>query len=460
MANVIPLAKQLTDNQIPESQYTPILAKAFSGEDTQAAPVSEHLAHTLTTADGMGGPVFPAPPQVKLDPDPLHEIEGHEQNRLIRDYAKDATPWGSPTNHPGIGGKIAHALSHATGGDTRRQWEEDAIAKNLQGLISNESQNAERGAQTGHLEEETREMPGKTESEEGLQDAQTAEKQQALDMGPSLAAGYAHAVNQAIKEGRDPADDPIVQHLSGAIKSLQKEHRGVITDLKIGGHEHNVLVDPTSGKQIADLGLKGEKPSTVNVNTGEKAFEYSDKALSSLSAPISQMQMRMGRLKDTLAQGTPQADALAAPELLTIMAGGQGSGLRMNEAEIARIVGGRSHWENLRAAAQKWSTDPETANSITADQRQQIRALVQTVDAKLIQKQNILNEAGQNLLEAKTPEEQHKVIIEARRALTQVDSGSNESTQGGAPKAGDVVDGHRFKGGDAGKQENWEQVKK
>jgi hypothetical protein len=85
---------------------------------------------------------------------------------------------------------------------------------------------------------------------------------------------------------------------------------------------------------------------------------------------------------------------------------------------------------------------------------------VQTVDAKLIQKQNILNEAGQNLLEAKTPEEQHKVIIEARRALTQVDSGSNESTQGGAPKAGDVVDGYRFKGGDAGKQENWEQVKK
>jgi hypothetical protein len=145
--------------------------------------------------------------------------------------------------------------------------------------------------------------------------------------------------------------------------------------------------------------------------------------------------MRMGRLKDTLAQGTPQADALAAPELLTIMAGGQGSGLRMNEAEIARIVGGRSHWENLKAAAQKWSTNPETANSITADQRQQVRALVATVDAKLTQKQNILNDAGQNLLDAKSPEEQHRVIIEARRALTQIDAGGNQPAQGGAGKA-------------------------
>jgi hypothetical protein len=150
---MIPLAKQLSDDQIPESQYTPILAKAFSEEE--APPVSGHLAHALTTADGMGGPVFPAPPQVKLDTDPLHQIEGHEQNRLNRDYEKDANPWGSPTNHPGVMGKIAHALNHATGGDTRRQWEEGAIAKNIEGLVGEKSQNQERGAQARNLEAES-----------------------------------------------------------------------------------------------------------------------------------------------------------------------------------------------------------------------------------------------------------------------------------------------------------------
>jgi hypothetical protein len=217
-----------------------------------------------------------------------------------------------------------------------------------------------------------------------------------------------------------------------------------------------------SGNEIANP-KPYEKPNVTNVNAGgEKAFEYSDKALTSLSAPISQIQMRMGRLKDTLAQGTPQADALAAPELLTIMAGGQGSGLRMNEAEIARIVGGRSHWENLKAAAQKWSTNPETANSITADQRQQVRALVATVDAKLTQKQNILNDAGQNLLDAKSPEEQHRVIIEARRALTQIDAGGNQPAQGGATDIvyDDKGVGHRYKGSGARNDPNsYEQVK-
>jgi hypothetical protein len=59
---------------------------------------------------------------------------------------------------------------------------------------------------------------------------------------------------------------------------------------------------------------------------------------------------RFGRLRDTLNQKSPQADALVAPELLTVIAGGQGSGLRMNEAEIARSVGGRSHLEDLKAA--------------------------------------------------------------------------------------------------------------
>ncbi len=255
MANVIPLAKQLTDNQIPESQYTPILAKAFSGEDTQAAPVSEHLAHTLTTADGMGGPVFPAPPQVKLDPDPLHEIEGHEQNRLIRDYAKDATPWGSPTNHPGIGGKIAHALSHATGGDTRRQWEEDAIAKNLQGLISNESQNAERGAQTGHLEEETKNLETSPATEEEAQQfgipvgtplnvaTRTALGKQAGTNQTRLDVGAAH--NQTLEDiaAMHQATQRAFQHVAGTSggKDMYANYdpqKGVFTDLA-----GNVLTD-------------------------------------------------------------------------------------------------------------------------------------------------------------------------------------------------------------------------
>ena len=34
----------------------------------------------------------------------------HEQQRLAKDYQKDADPYGSADNHPGFWGKIAHGL--------------------------------------------------------------------------------------------------------------------------------------------------------------------------------------------------------------------------------------------------------------------------------------------------------------------------------------------------------------
>src|SRR5205085_10860217 len=108
--------------------------------------------------------------------------------------------------------------------------------------------------------------------------------------------------------------------------------------------------------------------------------------LDTSAKPIEDSLGRMGRLNETLAQGSPQADALVAPELLTIMAGGQGSGLRMNEAEISRIVGGRSNWQNLEAWAQKWNTDPSKANSLTSDQRKQVQSLVSAVAGRAQQK--------------------------------------------------------------------------
>ena len=340
-----------------------------------------------------------------------------------------------------------------------------------EGAVTADEANAEKeaqaglqGAQAGHLKEETMELPGKTASEEGLQGAQQnnlenpAWEHLETDQGIFARNPKTNELMPLTFQGKPLMPKPPTAKGQEHISLEGPGGKPIAANY----HPDTGKYTDASGNEIANP-KPYEKPNVTNVNAGgEKAFEYSDKALTSLSAPISQIQMRMGRLKDTLAQGTPQADALAAPELLTIMAGGQGSGLRMNEAEIARIVGGRSHWENLKAAAQKWSTNPETANSITADQRQQVRALVATVDAKLTQKQNILNDAGQNLLDAKSPEEQHRVIIEARRALTQIDAGGNQPAQGGATDIvyDDKGVGHRYKGSGARNDPNsYEQVK-
>jgi hypothetical protein len=114
------------------------------------------------------------------------------------------------------------------------------------------------------------------------------------------------------------------------------------------------------------------------------------------------------------------------------MSGGQGSGLRMNEAEISRIVGGRSHWQDLQAAIQKWSTNPATANSITEDQRGQIRALADTVGNKLSQQLQTINEARNGLAGTNDPMQHRQILNQAQQKLAALNTPAQRGT-GNAP---------------------------
>ena len=160
----------------------------------------------------------------------------------------------------------------------------------------------------------------------------------------------------------------------------------------------------------------------------DKSYQYNNAELDKIRKPIDDAVSRLGRLTDTIAQGTPQADALIAPELLTVMAGGQGSGLRMNEAEIARIVGGRSNWESLKASINKWQLDPNAARSITQAQDQQIKALVGAVRTKLLAKQKILDDASGGLLDAEDVKDHRRMVADTRKKLSAVDTEAGGDT--------------------------------
>lgn len=69
--------------------------------------------------------------------------------RLERDYQKDLQPWGTPQNHPGVWGKIGHAISVATGGPNRRLMEETGLEKRLNALMTGQQENELRAAQAG-----------------------------------------------------------------------------------------------------------------------------------------------------------------------------------------------------------------------------------------------------------------------------------------------------------------------
>lgn len=191
-------------------------------------------------------------------------------------------------------------------------------------------------------------------------------------------------------------------------------------------------------QRAKDLVAGAAREQGIQINTGNHndaqsshSYDKQAKRIDDARKPIKETVARASRLMDTLNQKSPQADALVGPELLSIMSGGQGSGLRMNEAEIARIVGGRSHWEDLKASFQRWSLNPADARSITDEQDKQIRALVEAVNTKLSKKMQIIDAAEDKLDEAKDIKEHRKIVNQMNKDLDAIDEASLQQNAGG-----------------------------
>ncbi len=148
----------------------------------------------------------------------------------------------------------------------------------------------------------------------------------------------------------------------------------------------------------------------------DRSYQQRHADLTKVVQPIEAQGERLGRLIESVNQRSPQADSLIAPELLTAMAGGQGSGLRMTEAEIRRIVGGRSNWEGIQAAVNKWK-GPGDALSITDAQREQVNNLIRAMHDKIQKKLKLAYDAFDALTDTKSVEEQRRIVDKARREM-------------------------------------------
>jgi hypothetical protein len=237
-----------------------------------------------------------AAPSVKLAPQPPTPIEqniSNDQQQLQKVRWEKTHGWGTdptydasgtmtdPGNHPGKLGKLAHVFStlgniagdifaptvmaNIPGTQMNRDLQEHGLAKRLNSEISQQSQEAYQGAETGKTQEETAEMPGKAASEEGLQGAET---------------GHTEAETAAMQnpqyEVHDTAAGPLfVNKKTGAAQHLSVDGLPVgpkiqtkTIPLQIGGKPHQVLINDETGEPIRDLGESGEKPPVTNVNAG------------------------------------------------------------------------------------------------------------------------------------------------------------------------------------------------
>lgn len=157
----------------------------------------------------------------------------------------------------------------------------------------------------------------------------------------------------------------------------------------------------------------------------QQSYRYHQGRLDKLSAPLVTKADRFATVTDSLNARTPQADALVAPEVLSVLAGGQGSGVRINEAEIARVIGGRTELENLKAAMNKYQLDPSKGLSITDAQRQQIHSLLSTVQSRVHSKLSAIDQANQDLASAPDINSHRQIVNGLQHAINAIDSGGD-----------------------------------
>jgi hypothetical protein len=182
-----------------------------------------------------------------------------------------------------------------------------------------------------------------------------------------------------------------------------------------------------SNRAKARLALKtaeanaGRGPKN-NDARNDRSYTFNAKELDNERKPLEATMAKISSATSNIDLKNPQADALLAPQILSLAAGGPGSGLRMNEAEISRILGGRTEWESLKAATNRWSTDPSHP-AIPEAQRAQMIQILQAAQGKGVEKNEVLQWADSALIDADDPTTHRQIVAQARKFLNAIDEG-------------------------------------
>lgn len=225
------------------------------------------------------------------DPKPkvVHPLSGQEQyeqrldTRLASDVAKDNNPFGSANNHPGAWGKILHfastvgntagnvlapgAMARIPGTSLNRQVDENALDKQINTLKALQEENALKESQARNFNTDANLAPGKAQSEEALQAAQTENLQSETDMR-----------NHPALEVHDSEEGPLlINRTTGTAQHVTVDGQPVGPKLTLkesqpidgpDGKPHTYMLDD-KGNKVVDLGVHYERPA-VSVNAGEK----------------------------------------------------------------------------------------------------------------------------------------------------------------------------------------------
>lgn len=179
--------------QAPQPVAAASPVKALMPQDAGAPPVLAKIG--MPSAP----PVFadPSTPTITRQNTPIEDQVGQTAQHLKKLQYQDANPYGSANNHPGVGGKILHALSVAgniagdifapstmeliPGTALNRRVQEGLDTSRLQDLTQQKSQDESRDALTDKTNAETRNLPQQEADQHALSGATTGNLESETD---------------------------------------------------------------------------------------------------------------------------------------------------------------------------------------------------------------------------------------------------------------------------------------
>jgi hypothetical protein len=153
----------------------------------------------------------------------------------------------------------------------------------------------------------------------------------------------------------------------------------------------------------------------------QNLYTFGEKQLDDVEKPVRELVTRLANLKDAIEIRSPQADTLLAPEVLSVFAGGTGSGLRMTESEIARVVGGNTVWQRLKNRLNDWQLDPKKGLKIDDAQRDQMRDILKVARDRAAQKMDLIAEGRQGMIDADTDKVLKQTLADTKKKIAGID---------------------------------------
>lgn len=192
---------------------------------------------------------------------------------------------------------------------------------------------------------------------------------------------------------------------------------------KVAGRRglNKLTAEPAATRQSITIEHSDDAAAKRYANQAKTSFRASiDRENASLLKDLE----RADRAKAMLKRENFVADAIAAPEVLQIVAGGMGSGLRMTDAELNRINQAQTMLEQLRGRAAKLpgaSLLGIEGKTIQATMRKQMQDIIDMVEKARVRHHKLQEETLRKIGSADSPEDVDQIksdYWERRREAT------------------------------------------